>query len=101
MVFEPIASIARRGRADEDDARVLERLGERRVLGEEAVAGVDGLGAGLLEDLEDLLDVQVGLGGRRRAEQVGLVGALDVQRVAVGLGVDGDGRDAELLAARG
>ena len=35
------------------------------------------------------------------AEQVGLVGARDVQRVAVGLGVDGDGGDAELLAARG
>ena len=71
------------------------------VLGQEAVAGVHGLGAGLLADLDDLLDVQVALGGRAAAEEVGLVGALDVQRVAVGLGVDGDRRDAHLVAARG
>ena len=90
-----------RRRADEDDPGLLAGAGERRVLGEEAVAGVHGLGAGLLDDLEDPLDVEVALGGRRAAEQVGLVGALDVQRVAVELGVDGDGGDAELVAARG
>ena len=41
-----------------------------------------------------LVDLEVGLGGRPGAEQVGLVGALDVLRVAVGLGVDGDRGDA-------
>ena len=46
-VLEPIASIARRRRADEGDPGVLQALGERGVLGQEAVAGVDGLGAGL------------------------------------------------------
>ena len=39
---------------------------EGGVLGQEAVAGVDGLGARLLGDLEDLLHLQVALGGRAR-----------------------------------
>ena len=86
-----------RRRPDEHDPRVLERLGERRVLGQEPVAGVDRLGARFADDLEDALDVEVALGGRRAAEQVGLVGAPDVQRVAIDLGVHGDRRHAELL----
>ena len=62
----------RRGRPDERDPGVLEPLGERGVLGQEAVAGMHGLGAGGLDDLHQLVDVQVGLGGRPRAEQVRL-----------------------------
>ena len=85
------------GRPDEGDPLLLERGREGGVLGQEAVAGVHGLGAGLLDDLEQLVDLQVGLGGRAGAEQVGLGGALDVLRVAVGLGVDGDGGDPELV----
>src|SRR6476469_2579507 len=38
-------------RADPDEAGVDDRLGEGRVLGEEAVAGVDRVGAGLAGDL--------------------------------------------------
>jgi hypothetical protein len=78
--------------------RFSQRRGEGGVLGQEAVAGVDRLGAGALDRVEQLLDRQVALAPPARAEQVGLVGALDVQRVAVELGVDGDRRDAELLA---
>ena len=88
----------RRGRADEHRAAVLERLREGRVLGQEAVSGVHGLGAGALDRVEQLVDREIALGRRTRAEQVGLVGALDVQRVAVELGVDRDRRDPELLA---
>ena len=65
------------GRADEDDAGVVERHREGGVLGQEAVAGVDGLGARLLCDLDDLRDVQVALGRRGRAEEVRLVGDAD------------------------
>ena len=86
-----------RGRADERDAGLLQALGERGVLGQEAVAGVDGLGAGGLDDLHDLVHVEVGLGRRPGPEQVRLAGPLDVLGVAVGLGVDGDGGDAELV----
>ena len=95
-VLEPIASIALRRRPDEGDPGVLARLGERRVLGQEAVAGVHGLGAGLAAHLEDALDVEVALGRRRAAQQVGLVGARDVQRVAIELGVDRHRGDAHL-----
>ncbi len=71
---------------------------ERRVLGEETVAGVDGVGAGAARDVEYALDVQVALRGRGRPEQIRLVGVGDVGGVAVGFGVNGDGRDAEFLA---
>ena len=40
---------------------------------------------------------EVGLRRRAGPEQVRLAGALDVLRVAVGLRVDGDGGDAELV----
>ncbi len=55
-----------------------------------------GLGAGLAAGLDDLVDEQIGLGGRRRADGDGLVRHLDVQGVAVGFRIDGDRLDAEL-----
>jgi hypothetical protein len=58
---------------------------------------VDGLGAGLLGHLEDLLYDQVALARGPGAEQVRLVGAPGVRRVAVRLRVDGHARDAQLL----
>jgi len=42
------------------------------------------------------LAVEIALGGRARPDQARLVGAADVQRAAVGLGVDRDRADAEL-----
>ena len=87
-----------RRRADEHDPGLLAGLRERRVLGEEAVARVDRLARPRApRDVEDLLDAQVVLRGGPAAEVVGLVGARDVRRVAVELGVDGDARDAQLL----
>ena len=49
----------RRRRADELDARLLARPRERRALGEEAVAGMNGVDALLLRDRDERLDVQV------------------------------------------
>ena len=72
--------------------------GEVGVLGEEAVAGVHGVGAAALDDVEDGLGVEVALGRGLAAERVGLVGEADVQGVAVEVGVHGDGGDAELPA---
>ena len=71
------------------------RAGEGGVLRQEAVAGMDRLGAGLLGGGDDLVDVEIGLGGRRRADRNGLVRHIHMQRVAVGLGIDRDGLDAE------
>jgi hypothetical protein len=48
-----------RGRTDEHDARFLAGSGELGVLGQEAVAGVDGVGAVALGDADDARDVQV------------------------------------------
>ena len=85
-----------RVRADEDDAGLRQRHREGLALGQEAVARVHGLGAGLAAGFHDIVDDQVGLRSRRRADGNGLVGHLDMQRVAVGLRVDGDRLDAEL-----
>ena len=43
-------------------------------------------------------NVEVAFVQARRADADGLIGKADVQRVAIGLAVDGDGLDAELLA---
>ena len=62
-----------RGRgADEDDAGVLAGGGEIGVLAEEAVAGMDGLGAVLAGGVEDAVDAQVAFGGGRRARRARL-----------------------------
>ncbi len=79
-----------RRRPDPGQPGVEDRLGEPGVLGEEAVAGVDGVGAGLGGHGEDLLRVEVGLARCAAAEGERLVGDPDVQRVAVGVGVDGN-----------
>ncbi|MCD6016863.1 MAG: hypothetical protein K0R41_4691 [Geminicoccaceae bacterium] len=82
-------------RADEDDSLGRERLGEGGVLGEEAVARVNRLGAAQPGRLDDALDPQITLAGGRRPDRQGLVGHAHVQRVGIGLGVDRDRGDAE------
>ena len=85
-------------RADEGHAPLGDGPGEVGVLREEAVAGVDGVGPALLDDVEDGLGVEVALGRRLAPEGVGLVGQADVEGVAVELGVDGDRGHAQLPA---
>ena len=88
-------------RADPGEPGVDDGLGEVGVLRQEPVAGVHGVGTGLAGDVEQLVDDEVGLGRARAAEGVGLVGGLHVQRVAVGVGVDSDARDAGVAARPG
>ena len=57
---------------------------------------MDGLGAGAPCRLEDPFLVQIALRGRAGADEIRLVGEADVERTAVGLGVDGDRRDPQL-----
>ena len=84
-------------RADEGDVRIGAGLGKLRVLGQEAIAGMDGVGAGGLCGLDDAVDAQVGLAHRRCADAHGLVGQLDVPGVGIGVGVDRHGRVAGRL----
>ena len=85
---------SRRG-ADEDDPARRARLREVRVLGEEAVAGMDGVGPAAFRRVEDRPDVQIALAGRGRPDAVGLVRHRDVQGVLVGVRADRDTPDAE------
>ena len=78
---------------DEDDAGLGQRARKGLALGQEAVAGMHRLGAGLAAGLDDLVDHQIAFGGGRRPDQNGLVGHFDMERVAVGLGIDRDRLD--------
>ena len=82
-------------RADEHDPDIGARGGELRVLGQEPVARVDRLGAGILRRGEDRSPVEVGLRGRGGADAVGRVGLPHVRSVGIRIAVDGDRADAE------
>ena len=68
------------------------------VLRKEAVTRMHGIGAAALDHAEDRLGVEIGLGCRRPAERVSLVGEAHVHGVAIEVGVHGDGWDAEFAA---
>jgi hypothetical protein len=82
-------------RSDEDQAGIAHRLREGRVLGKEAVAGMDGVGAALAGGFQNALDVEIGLGRVRRADIDCLVGQLDGKRFRVGVAIGLDGAYAE------
>jgi hypothetical protein len=83
----------RRG-ADPAEPGGQDRLGELRLLGQESVAGVDGVGAGAAGGVEDGVGAQVGVGRGGAAEGDGLAGLGDEGGVAVGVGEHGHGGDA-------
>ena len=70
---------------------------KRLALGEEAVARMHGLGAGLFAGGDDLLDDQIAFGRSRRPDMDGVIRHLDMQRVAIGVGIDRDGLDPHAL----
>ena len=76
----------------------LDDLGELGILGEEAVAGMDGVGMDDLGRRDDVGDVEVGFGRRRRTDTDGLVGQAHMHRIRVGSRVDCDRLDAHLVA---
>ena len=85
-------------RTDPDQPGVEHCLGERGVLGQETIARVYRIRPGLVGDGEQLLLGEVGIRRRRSVERVGLVCDLDVQRVPVLIGVDGNRTDPAVLA---
>jgi len=86
------------GRADPGDPLgLLDLAGELGVFGEEAVAGVDGVGVGLACSLDHGLVIEIRVSRSCRTDVVRLVRVADVPRVLVGLGVDGDSPDIQLF----
>ena len=80
-----------RVRSDEDDTGFAQHARECFALGQEAVARMHGLRAGLSAGLDDLLHHEIAFGCGRRPDQNRLIGHFDVECVAVGLGIDGHG----------
>ena len=85
-------------RADEAQACLRARTRQRGHLGEEAVAGMHGVGVRRHGGLDDRIGPQVALAGRRRADRHGLVGEAHVQRAGVDVGVDRDRLEPEVAA---
>ncbi len=78
------------GRSDPDQACIDHGLGEVGVLGEESVAGVDGVGSGLGGGIQNFVDHQIGFGRGLSAEGECFVGEADERGIGVGFGVDSD-----------
>ena len=95
LVAERAQHVGRR--TDERDAGVGARLAEARVLGEEAVAGVDRVDAGVLGDADDLVDREVGADRAEvLADEVALVRLVAVQVHSVFVAVDRHRTEPEL-----
>src|SRR5207248_2142409 len=80
------------------DVVAFDDLGKLGVLGKEAVTRMDRVGVDDLGGRNDVGDVEVGFGSRRRADAHGLVGEPDVHRIGICGGMDRDGLDAHLVA---
>ena len=85
---------------DKGNAMLIDDVGEFGVLRQEAVAGMDGLGAGDLAGGDDGGNVEIGLGGGRRADADAFIGQAHMHRIGIGGGMDRDGGDAISLQAR-
>jgi len=82
-------------RADEEDAGGGAGFGKSRILGQEAIARMDGVDLRSLGGADDVGDVQVGGDGlAARADQIAFVRLETVQGEAVLVGVDRDGANA-------
>ncbi len=84
----------RRGRADPEQAGIEDRPGELRRLGEESVAGVDGVCAAAACGVQEQVDAEVGVRRCGPGQPDGQVRLGDVRALRVGVRVDGHRCDA-------
>jgi hypothetical protein len=93
-VLQPHGADRARRRPDEDEAGLLHRLHEIRVLRQEPVARMDRLRARRPGCLDDAARLQVALARGRGADMHRLVGHRHMHGPRIGIGIDGDGGDA-------
>ncbi len=89
----------RRSRSDEGDALVLDRGRESRLLRQEPIAGMHGIGTGVPGRRDDRVRDQVALGRRRGSDASGEIGCPDMHRVPVRVAEHRHGLDAQLTAS--
>src|SRR5262249_54230049 len=82
------------GRTDKHESGFYDAVCEVSILGEETVAGMDGVGACDARRFQYLLDRQVALGRRCRPDADGFVGVTYVQGLTVGFRIHGHGGNA-------
>ena len=73
-------------------------LGKVCILGEEAIARMNCISLGLFSSCQQGVFVQIAFQSISRAYADSLVSQLDMQSIGIGLGVDSDGFNVELLA---
>ena len=76
---------------DESDAGLGERHRKGFALGEKAIARMHRFGACGFAGFDDFIDEEIALRRRGRSDQNRLIRHFDMERVAVGLGIDRDG----------
>src|SRR5205085_7964358 len=86
------------GWPDKLDLATLADFREVRVLGEKSIAGMDRIHVAHFGRAHDPIDFQIALRTRRRADADGFVGELDVERIDIRFGINGERADAEFLA---
>ena len=85
------------GGADEVDAALGADFRQHRIFREEAIAGMQCVATGGDRQIDDVVCVEIA-DNRVGADVVGFVGFFDVQRMAVGIGIDGHRLDAHFRA---
>ncbi len=80
------------------DARRFARFGKLRVFGEKAITGMDGLCAASFRCGDYLVDGEIAVFARRRANVVCLIGISDVESQTIRVGINGDRRNIHLFA---
>ena len=97
-IFDPMRSMTSAGGPMKMMPACAQARGQFRPLGEEAVAGMNGVGLRRGRGVEKCGDREIALRRRRRSDPDGLIGDLHVQRIGVGVGVDRDALDSRLAA---
>ena len=99
--FRPHRPDGVRRRADEDEAGAGRALREFGVLGEEAVAGMNGLRAGAPRRVDERVDIEIARLRPRRADAHALVCRPHMGRARVRLGMHGDDAKPHAPGGRG